>query len=91
MRYGSPEAGGKQKRTCSVLDLLRYNLINVDTLIPQHRKTVTVAYTIIASASAIAVMRAVDTKMAVAVAVCAVALVGYQRFYALILSAWYSL
>lgn len=75
---------GSGMNSGSVLNPLSYNLINVDTLIPQvlySFKAIAVAYAIIVSVSAIAVLRAMDTRIAVAVAASAVVLVGYHRFY----------
>jgi multisubunit Na+/H+ antiporter MnhG subunit len=71
----------------SALNPRRFTLINVDTLIPQALYSIPVmaiVYAIIASVSAIAVVRAVragDTRMAVAVVASATVLVGYHRFY----------
>jgi len=68
----------------SNLNALSYQLINIGTLIPQTRfntPVMAIIYAIIASLSVIAVVRAVDTKMAVAVAASAAVLVGYHRFY----------
>jgi hypothetical protein len=71
----------------SALNPRRFTLINVDTLIPQALYSIPVmaiVYAIIASVSAIAVVRAAragDTRMAVAVVASATVLVGYHRFY----------
>lgn len=48
---------------------------------PHSPRAMAVAYAIIASVSAIAVMIAVDTRMAVAVTASAVVPVGYHRVY----------
>jgi hypothetical protein len=68
----------------SPLNPLRFQLLNIDTLVPQAlygTPVIAIVYAIIASVSAIAVLRAVDTPTAVAVVASAALLVGYHRFY----------
>ena len=68
----------------SALNPLRYQLINIGTIIPQalySTPVMAIIYGIIASLSVIAVVRAVDTRMAVAVVASATVLIGYHRFY----------
>jgi hypothetical protein len=68
----------------SALNPYRFQLINIDALIPQAlygAAAAALVYAIIALVSAIAVARAADSRMAIAVVAAAVVLVGYHRFY----------
>jgi alpha-1,2-mannosyltransferase len=68
----------------SALNPFRYQLINVDTIIPQalySTLAVTTICAIIVLVSMIALTIAVDARTAVAVVASATALVGYHRFY----------
>jgi hypothetical protein len=63
---------------------IRFQLINIDTLLPSALygvATIAIVYAIIALLSAIAVVRSGDIRIAISVVASATVLLGYHRFY----------